>query len=223
MCGRYSLSVSPARIQQQFELPLVPDLGARYNIAPTQAVPVVRQTGSRRELALLRWGLIPHWAREERTGYSMINARAETVAQKPAFRAAMRTRRCLVPADGFYEWRAAGRVKQPYHIRLRDADVFAFAGLWEHWTGEDGREIESFTIIVTDANEQLRPIHDRMPVILSPGDYALWLDPAVRDPQRLMPLLKPYPSERVLLTPVSPRVNSPGNDDPDCIAPVTEE
>jgi putative SOS response-associated peptidase YedK len=223
MCGRYSLSASPETIRDHFGLHALPALEPRYNIAPTQVVPVIRAGEEGRELALLHWGLIPAWAKDEKTGYRMINARAETVAEKPAFRNAVRHRRCLVPADGFYEWRTTARGKQPYHVRRRDGALFAFAGLWEHWQDEHGRTIESFTILVTDANALLRPIHDRMPAIIEPADYERWLSRALRDPQALAPLLQPYPAVRLQAVPVSTRVNTPRHDDPDCIAPLAEE
>ena len=153
----------------------LPNVPPRYNIAPTQDAPVVRQTkdADEREMDMLRWGLVPSWSQGPDSGYSMINARAETVATKPAFRSAFRFRRCLVPADGFYEWRKVAGRKQPYRITVKDGEPFAFAGLWEHWTGPDGYVVQSFTIVVTEANELLRPIHDRMPVILDPADYGL--------------------------------------------------
>jgi putative SOS response-associated peptidase YedK len=196
MCGRYTLHTSRERLLEHFQLQSRLELVPRFNIAPSQAVPAVRQGEEQRELVMLRWGLIPAWAKEEKSGYRMINARAETVASKPAFRSALRYRRCLLPADGFYEWRAGPRGKQPYYIRLREGDVFAFAGLWEHWEGPDGKVIESCTIIVTNANEVLRPVHDRMPVILDPADYHRWLDPSCHDPSALTLLLQLYPAER---------------------------
>ncbi len=183
MCGRYSITKPVEAMRQLFDFagPL-PNLPARYNVAPTQEVPIIRSQGGDgdggggRALAMLRWGLIPFWAKEPSIAYRMINARAETVATKPAFRAAFRARRCLVPADGFYEWQKRGRAKQPFRIVLKGEALFAFAGLWERWSGGEGEVIESCTIIVTEANELLRPIHDRMPVILDPADLGAWLD-----------------------------------------------
>lgn len=220
MCGRFSLDTSTQRIKEHFDLDQTPELFARYNIAPSQSVPAVRAAGSSRELVMLHWGLLPFWAKDEKSAYSMINARAETVATKPAFRSAFRQHRCLIPASGFYEWKEEGRIKQPYHFRMRDGDVFAFAGLWEHWEGEGGKVIESCSIIVTDANELLRPVHDRMPVILDSGDYATWLDPHGHDADSLVPLLKSYPAERMEAYPVSRRVSKPVYDDPECAVPI---
>lgn len=220
MCGRYSLSASGEKLAEQFQLAEIPELAPRYNIAPTQEVAVVRQCAEGRQLALLRWGLIPSWAKDPRSGARMINARAETVAEKPAFRSAFVRRRCLVPADGFYEWKRTAGGKQPFFFQMRDGRPLAFAGLWEQWKSPDGGQIESYTILTTDANELLRPVHDRMPVILPPAAYDLWLDPDVQKPDVLLALLHPYPEEAMTAYPVSMRVNSPANDDPQCIAPI---
>lgn len=220
MCGRYSLSASGEKLAEQFQLAEIPELAPRYNIAPTQEVAVVRQCAEGRQLALLRWGLIPSWAKDPSIGARMINARAETVAEKPAFRSAFVRRRCLVPADGFYEWKRTAGGKQPFFFQMRDGRPLAFAGLWEQWKSPDGGQIESYTILTTDANELLRPVHDRMPVILPPDAYDLWLDPDVQKPDVLLALLHPYPEEAMTAYPVSMRVNSPANDDPQCIAPV---
>jgi putative SOS response-associated peptidase YedK len=227
MCGRYSLTTAPEAMRRLFrtEGPL-PNWPPRYNIAPTQAAPVVRRRsmGQGNEIALLRWGLVPSWSKGPDPALSMINARAETVATKPAYRAAFRQRRCLVPTDGFFEWQklAGGGTrpaKQPYHIRMKDGAPFAFAGLWEHWQGGDGSVIESFTIIVTDANELVRPIHDRMPVVLDPSTYDHWLEP--KTPSDLMlALLRPFPARAMTAIKVSTRVNSPRNDDAACIEPA---
>jgi putative SOS response-associated peptidase YedK len=216
MCGRYSLTTPVEGLRRLFEVPELPNLAPRYNIAPSQDAPVVRlgQDG-RRSLVLMRWGLIPSWAKEAKIGYRMINARAETVAEKPAFRAAFGRRRCLVAADGFYEWRTEGRAKQPYRITLEDGGPFAFAGLWERWRSPEGEIIESFTIVVTEANQHLRPIHDRMPVILDPADHDAWLDVAAELPDRALALLKPFPGERLSIYPVSARVNSPKHEGAD--------
>ncbi len=219
MCGRYSLTAPPEAVGRLFELAgPMPNLEPRYNIAPTQAAPVVglKPDGETRGLAMLRWGLVPSWSDGPDSRLSMINARAETVRTKPAFRAAFKARRCLVPADGFYEWQAQGkgRPKQPHRIVRRDGAPFAFAGLWERWQPKDGEPILSFTIIVTDANELLKPIHERMPVILEPGDHEAWLGAA---PEEAEALLRPLAADRLEAYPVSPRVNSPKNDDPACI------
>ncbi len=222
MCGRFTLSTSPQTLQRMFELPEAPNLPARFNIAPSEAIAAIRlpKPNAQRELALLRWGLIPAWAKAPDTGAKMINARSETAATSPAFRAAFRRRRCLVPADGFFEWQKLDRRKQPFYMRMQDGQPFAFAGLWEHWQGKDGQVIDTCTILTTDPSDLLRPIHDRMPVILDPAAYTLWLDPSVQDPERLRPLLRPYPVDRMEAYPVSQLVNSPVNDLPDCIAPL---
>ncbi|HWP00716.1 MAG TPA: SOS response-associated peptidase [Methylococcus sp.] len=230
MCGRYTLQTPSDKLREQYRIERARErlekLFARYNIAPSQDVAAVRVARDGvRELVPLRWGLIPHWAKEAKADYSTINARAETAAEKPAFRSAFRYRRCLIPADGFYEWqpRPGSKIKQPWYITRKDGEPFAFAGLWERWEprpGAQGEPVESCTILVTDANDLLRPIHDRMPVILDPAAYDLWLDPAVRDPNLLRALLKPYPAESMTAWKVGTRVNSPRNDDPECLEPA---
>jgi len=219
MCGRFTLHTPPEELREHFGVDAVPDIGASYNVAPSQSVPAVRVADRQREMVLLRWGLVPSWAKEAKVGYRMINARAETVADKPAYRAAFRRRRCLVPADGFYEWQQTAAGKQPWYFRIKRRGVFAFAGLWEHWEGED-EVIESCSIIVTGANDTVRPVHDRMPVIIEPADYEHWLDPEVRQAATFKPLLRPYPADKMIACPVSTRVNSPANNDADCIAAV---
>lgn len=216
MCGRYTLISRPKDIAAQFELADVPDFPPRYNIAPTQPVPAIRQTPGGRAFALLRWGLIPAWAEDKKIGARMLNARAETVATKPGFRDAFRKRRCLVLADGYYEWQAVGRAKQPYHYRLRDGSAFAFAGLWERWRRDD-EAIESCSIITTAANSLASAVHDRMPVILDRQGCELWLDPNIEEPQVLQELLRPYPAEAMCCAAVNPIVNSPHNDCPECL------
>lgn len=224
MCGRFTLRAPASVIAEEFGLFDVAPFDARYNIAPTQPVAVVRRTAQSavpaRELAWLRWGLIPSWADDPSIGNRLINARSETVAEKPAFRVALRRRRCLVVADGFYEWQKSGKRRQPYFIRLRNDRPFGFAGLWESWEGPDHSALESCTLLTTDANDLVRPIHDRMPVIVPPEGYDLWLDPAVEDPKRLEPLLRPYASEAMVAQPVSPVVNSPTHEGPQCIESV---
>jgi putative SOS response-associated peptidase YedK len=241
MCGRYSHLFTWKQLHLLMELMSWPDLDlpVRYNLAPTQMAPVVRGRGQAegggREGALLRWGLIPSWAEDESIGGRMINARAESADGKPAFRTALRCRRCIVPASGFYEWspiRGSTR-KQAYYIRPGGpglAECFAFAGLWERWTPKQvgGAPVESFTILTTEANETIRPLHDRMPVILPPEAWDRWLDPASDDLASLRGLLVPAPPEAVQLHPVGPRVNSPRNDDPQCmesiaVPPLTEQ
>lgn len=224
MCGRFTLITPAEALAEQFQLFEIPSLAPRYNIAPTQPVAAVRRVpgDGQRELVLLRWGLVPFWAKDPGIGARMINARSETVAEKPAFRAAFRRRRCLVPADGFYEWRRLERGKQPFYVRLRDERPFAFAGLWEHWEGPDEAAIDSCTLLTTEPNDLIRPVHSRMPVILAPKDYDLWLDPGVQKAELLRPLLRPYPSEGMLAYPISTWVNKPKNDSPRCIEPLTQ-
>lgn len=219
MCGRYTLSAPAETLSEQFDLPAIPDLFPRYNIAPTQEVAAVRHAEhGGRELVKLRWGLIRSWADSPAIGVGMINARSETVASKPAFRSAFRKRRCLIPADDFFEWQKLGTQKQPFLFRLRDGKPFAFAGLWECWHQGD-QVIESCTILTTEANEVVRPLHERMPVILPTSANEVWLDPVQR-PETLRPLLRGYSSEEMLAYPVSKHVNSPRNDDAECIRSV---
>ena len=220
MCGRFTLTTNLGAIAARFGVVrFLEEVGPRYNIAPTQTVIVVSDDGTR-HLTQMRWGLIPSWAKDPAIGNRMINARAETVATKPAFRVALRMRRCLIPADGFYEWQQQGRRKQPVYIALKTREPFGFAGLWEAWTAPDGEEIKSCTIITTEANDLLKPIHDRMPVILSKEAEQVWLDPTVQDPARLLPLLAPYAAKSMELYVVGRWVNSPEHDGPDCIKPV---
>lgn len=220
MCGRFTQRSPLSVYASMFGVGLNILEGApRYNVAPSQLVAVCRTAElGWRELVLLHWGLLPHWAKEPKTSYSMINARAETVASKPAYRDAFRKRRCLIPADGFYEWRPGKPRKQPYYIHRRDGKPFAFAGLWEHW--EQGKDtIETCAIIVTTANETIAPIHDRMPVILAPADFERWLDPK-QDAAGLLPLLKPAPAGDIEAYTVGLSVNSPQNDGPGLIEKV---
>ncbi len=209
-------------VAAQFGLFETPAWAPRFNIAPGQQVAAVRCAGpgNARQAVWLRWGLIPYWAEDPAIGHRLINARSETAATKPAFRVPLRRRRCLVPADGFYEWKKAGSLRQPYFIRFRDERVFAFAALWDAWEGPDHVAVESCTLLTTQPNAVVEAIHDRMPVILSPEHYAAWLDPAVVDPGRLRPMLGPYPAEEMEAYPVSRRVNSPAWDDPQCIQPA---
>lgn len=220
MCGRFTLAVPGEQVAAQLQLAATPELSPRYNIAPTQQVGAVRAAEGGRELVLLRWGPVPSWAKDPSVGARMINARSETAAEKPAFRTALRQRRCLIPADGFYEWQAAAGGKQPYHIRLADGGLMAFAGLYEHWKAPDGEWLHTCTILTTEANALMRPLHDRMPVILAPEHYSMWLDPGLRDAGPLQPLLAPYPPELMAATPVSKAVNRVSNDGPDLLAPA---
>ena len=218
MCGRYLITTPVEAIRQIFQVEQRPNLAARYNVAPTQAVPIVRRNETGRELVTARWGLVPFWAKDLKIGAKLINARAETAAEKPAFRDAFHRRRCLVIADGFYEWRKIDGGKRPYLIRVAGGAPFAFAGLWENWTDKaSGERIESCTIIITEANALIAPIHDRMPVILRPEDYDLWLDPSVGDGTRLM---TSFPAEAMEAFPVSARVGNVRNDDPALIEPA---
>ncbi|MGB4874969.1 MAG: SOS response-associated peptidase [Candidatus Competibacter sp.] len=219
MCGRFIQAASGEVLTQQLGLMLPADYAPRYNVAPNQTVLAIRATENGRQPAWLRWGLIPAWAREPRLKYSTINARAETVAEKPAYRQAFRQRRCLIPADGFYEWRKVADRKQPYCIGMADGAPFAFAGLWEHWARDD-EAVDSCTILVTQANERISEIHDRMPVILDPLDYDAWLDPTGREAARVLPLLRSYPGERMRLWPVGSAVNRPANQGPALMEPV---
>lgn len=221
MCGRYTLGVTPARLAEEFALAETPELSPRYNIAPTQTAPVIMAAPEGRRLALRRWGLVPFWAKDPKIGSRMINARAESVEEKPAFRVAFRRQRCLVPADGFYEWKPAGLRKQPFHIRRSDARPFAMAGLFDTWHAGQPDEIASFTILTTDANALLRPIHERMPVILDGPGWKAWLDPATA-PSRLHALLAPPDPAGFEAYPVTTRVNSPALDDARCREPSQE-
>ncbi|MDF1719728.1 MAG: SOS response-associated peptidase [Minwuia sp.] len=219
MCGRYSLTSPLEAMRQTFAIQGLPNLQARYNIAPTQTAPVIRQHPDGRLLMHdIQWGLIPSWAKDATGGARLINARAETVAEKPSFRAALGRRRCLVPADGFYEWRKPEpKVREPWRITLQDQQLFAFAGLWERWQGTDGVKIDSYTIITTDAAPAIADIHHRMPVILKDADHARWLDPGTATDD-LQELLRPNTGVRGYR--VSPRVGKVQNDDPDLIAEI---
>ncbi len=223
MCGRFTLATPPQIVAEFFELRAVPDLQPRYNIAPTQGVPavVVTLNEPERRLQLFRWGLIPASADDPSIGNRMINARAETAAEKPAFREAFRRRRCLVIADGFYEWQKLPKRKQPFYVRMRDAKPFAFAGLWDCWRKGD-EPIRSCTLLTCPPNELVASMHDRMPVILDPNNYAVWLDPQVTEEELLASLLAPFPAERMTGYPVSTRVNAATQDDPACIEPMME-
>lgn len=218
MCGRYTLK-NPDALKEAFQLEALPALAPRYNIAPSQDVPIIRLLPAGRRLELARWGLIPSWAKEADGGYSTINARAETVDTKPTFRAPFRRHRCLIPADGFYEWHEEGGIKIPHHIGRRDGAPFALAGLWDLWHGPQG-ELLSCTIIVTDANRFMRRLHERMPVILAPQDYDRWLDPDNQDSTALKQLLVPAPEDLLTEWPVSRKVNNPRHDAPDCAEPA---
>lgn len=224
MCGRFTLRTAPQEVARTFRLTgALGEWAPRYNIAPSQVVAAVRvDEADARQLVFLRWGLVPAWADDPAIGNRMINARGETVAEKPSFRKAFVARRCLIAADGFYEWQKSGgsakAPKQPFYITMRDERPFAFAGLWERNT-RCGEPIETCTIITTTANELMQPLHDRMPVIVPIDRQDLWLDPAVQEVERLTPLLAPFASDAMKATPVSTRVNNPRNESPECIVP----
>ncbi len=220
MCGRYNLIADGAALVNFFDLVNRLDWAPRYNIAPSQEAPVVVAGRDGRHGGLMRWGLIPHWARDAKFGYHTINARVETVAEKPAYRQAFRRRRCLVPATGFYEWQPRPQGKQPWHIRPQPGGLFAMAGLWERWRNPAGEEVLSYTILVTDAPPRLAAIHDRMPVILPHEAYQAWLDPGQRDPRALQDLLAALSPPALEAWPVSTRVNSPAHEGPELIEPV---
>ena len=219
MCGRFTLRTPAYAVADALGVTKMPSLTPRYNIAPTQSIPIVRGVGDR-ECAFVRWGLIPMWFREPVPGSDMINARAETVAEKPSFRAAFKRRRCLVPADGFYEWKAAEGRKRPHFIAMRDNRVFAIAGIWEHWHSPSGDEIESVALITTAANDMLRTVHDRMPAIIAPADFDLWLGWKAPPTEPVTALLRPYWAAEMAVYPVGFGVNNPKNDDDTLVEPV---
>jgi putative SOS response-associated peptidase YedK len=220
MCGRFSQWSPPEVVAKEFGV-YVPRLEPRYNVAPTQSAGVVRVSAEGgREFAALRWGLIPGWAKDPAIGNKLCNARAETVAEKPSFRDSLKGRRCVVPADGYYEWKREGARKQPYYFRRRDGRPLAIAGLWDRWEGAGGEAAETFAVITTGANDLAGAVHDRMPVVLSPDDYELWLGADAADRGRLGELLRPCPGGVLEAYPVSARVNSPKNDDPELTEPL---
>ena len=220
MCGRFAQKTPAKKVSKQFKVEEVPPLAERYNVAPTQSVVAVREPAVR-EAVFLKWGLVPRWAKDAAVGNKLINARAETVTEKPSFREAFSRRRCLVPVSGFYEWSRRGDRKRPFYFHMRGDEPFAVAGLWEVWEG-DGGVLETCTLLTTEANGLLAPYHDRMPVIIKPEDYDLWLDAGVRRAELLLPLLRPYPREEMAAYEVSPLVNSPSNDSPRCVEPARE-
>lgn len=220
MCGRFSQTRLTPELVDAFGITHATEIAARHNIAPSQPVAAVRATPGGRELTSLRWGLIPSWMKELPSDARLINARAEGVSEKPSFRTAFRKRRCLIPADGFFEWKKLPDRKQPYYIRFADRHLFAFAGLWEHWE-RDGQVIESCTIITTDANATMKSLHDRMPVILDPPDYPTWLGEVEAPSPALQDLLRPYAGAGLQAYAVSTRVNSPRNNDAACLEPVS--
>jgi putative SOS response-associated peptidase YedK len=220
MCGRFTLTADPEEIQAAYGLSAQPaDLTPRYNIAPGQHVAVVANNAER-TLELFKWGLIPAWAKDPKIGYRMINARGETLAEKPSFRAALKKRRCLILADGFFEWKREGKVKTPMYIQLKDGRPFAFAGLWEVWKSPEGSLIRTCTIITTTPNALVEKIHDRMPVILPPKAYELWLTPDELPSEKTLPLMKPFAASQMKAVAVSPLVNNAKVDTPECVVPA---
>ncbi len=223
MCGRYVIKSEAKALAEAFDCEIGVQLEPRYNVAPTQPVPIIRvrkDTGARR-LSLVRWGLIPHWADDPTIGNRLINARSETIATKPAFRDAFRYRRCLIPADAFYEWKKINsRRKQPYAIHRADGKPFAFAGLWEHWQDADGNEMDTCTILTTEAHGPVAELHERMPVILDASAHTAWLDPRHQDRDALQALLHRELAEPLAQYPVGLMVNSPRHDSPACMEPV---
>jgi putative SOS response-associated peptidase YedK len=223
MCGRYRLSRRKQVLEEYFVTASGDDdWSPRYNIAPTQPVPVIRQNPREpvRELSLMRWGLIPSWAKDSSVAVSMINARSETAATKPAFRDALKSRRCLIPADGFYEWQKNGKAKQPYCFEVNEGELFAFAGIWDRWKNPNGNWMKTCSILTTTPNAVTSAVHDRMPVILDPDGYDLWLDPGMRDVATASELLRPFDARLMRSCPVSTRINNVANDDETCSAPV---
>ncbi len=218
MCGRYVLSIDPATLSEYFALDACEPYAPRWNIPPGTDIPVIRRSPEGRRVAhLLHWGLVPHWAKEASIGQRLTNARAESVADKPAFRSAFARRRCLIPASGFYEWQTVGRRKQPYYISLRDGSPLAMAGLWESWTSPTGEVLRSCAIITTAANALMQPIHDRMPAIIAPQDWQAWL---AAPPEAVSHLLVPFPAEALQAWPVDGRVSKASNDAPSLIEPL---
>jgi putative SOS response-associated peptidase YedK len=223
MCGRYRLSKRKQVIEEHFDTAdWQDDWDPRFNIAPTQPVPVIRQhpKESTRQISIMGWGLVPHWAKDASGAASAINARSETAAEKPAFRDPLKFRRCLIPADGFYEWKRTGTSKQPYCFEVRAGELFAFAGIWDGWKNTEGQWIRTCSILTTTPNAVTSPVHDRMPVILDPGSYNLWLDPGMQNVAAFSELLKPYDARLMRCYPVGSRVNHAGNDDEECSRPV---
>jgi putative SOS response-associated peptidase YedK len=223
MCGRYKLSRRKQIIEEHFDsVSGEQDWSPRFNIAPTQSVAVVRQNPKEpvRELSLMRWGLIPSWAKDSSGAASRINARAETASTKPAFREAMKSRRCLIPADAFYEWARAGKTKQPYCFEVNEGKLFAFAGIWDRWKDAGGNWVKTCSILTTTPNAVTAAVHDRMPAILDPDSYELWLDPGMTNVAAASELLKPFDARLMRCYPVSTRVNHVANDDAACSAPV---
>ncbi len=222
MCGRFTLRTPAETIADLFSEIAIPDIPPNYNVAPTHSVASIRRSGDQPGFAWLQWGLVPFWAKDAKIGSRMINARSETVREKPAWRSAFRKRRCLILADGFFEWKKTSDGKQPMYIRMRDDRPYCFAGLWES-NNKTGAPLETCTIVTTGPNELLQPIHDRMPVILPRPHHDAWLDPQFEDLDYLQSLLQPYPADEMEVWPVSPQVNKPAFNNPACIEPVATQ
>jgi putative SOS response-associated peptidase YedK len=220
MCGRYTLTSAPEALRALFRYEEQPNFPPRYNVAPTQPIPIVRLVDGKRQFALMRWGLLPSWVKDPKAFTLLINARGESAAEKPAFRAAMKRRRCLIPADGFYEWQKSGERKRPFYVHGKTGAPLAFAGLWETWTGPNGEELETAAIVTTKANRTLGPIHDRMPVIVPPDGFDLWLDTANVDAKTASALIAPAPDGLLEAYEISTAVNRTANDNPKLLEPV---
>jgi putative SOS response-associated peptidase YedK len=223
MCGRYAITTAPEAMRQLFGYPEQPNFPARHNVAPTQPVPIVRMFEGRRQFALVRWGLLPAWVKDPRQFTLLINARGESANEKPAFRNAMKYRRCLFPADGFFEWKIEGKAKRPYFVHRKDRAPSAFAGLWESWMGPNGEEIESAAIVTTDASPSIAHIHHRMPVMLEPEQFGPWLDTHNVDAQMAAQMFRPLADDKVAAHEISERVNRVVNDTPDVLEPLTAQ
>ncbi|HMJ44853.1 MAG TPA: SOS response-associated peptidase [Pseudolabrys sp.] len=222
MCGRYTVTATPEVLRALFGYAEQPNFPPRYNVTPTQPIAIVRLMNGTRQFALVRWGLLPSWVKDPKAFSLLINARGETVNEKPAYKAAMKRRRCLIPADGFYEWQARGSRKQPYYVRAKSGTPLAFAGLWETWTGPNGEELETAAIITTDANQTLAPIYDRMPVVIAPEQFDLWLGGRDEDTAAASSLIRPAPDDLLEAIPVSSDVNRVANDNPKLLERVDE-
>jgi putative SOS response-associated peptidase YedK len=220
MCGRFTVTSAPDTIRALFRYPEQPNFPPRYNVAPTQPIAVVRMHEGQRQFVLMRWGLLPSWVKDPKNFSLLINARGESVCDKPAFRAAMKRRRCLIPADGFYEWKAVGSRKQPYFVHAKSGEPLAFAGLWETWSGPNGEELDTATIITTEANRMLSPIYGRMPAIVPPEAFDLWLDCANVDARTAEALIRPAPEGLLEAYEVSTAVNRTANDDARLVQPL---
>jgi putative SOS response-associated peptidase YedK len=222
MCGRFTFGLAPELISEIFGVSIPEYLPGRFNIAPGQQLLAIRGTDAGNQAAFLRWGLIPSWAKDPSIGSRMINARSESVHEKPAFRHAVRHRRCIIPSGGFFEWMAKDGKKIPFYVRSKDGAVLGFAGIWDTWKNPEGECLETCSILTTASNRLIRPLHDRMPVILHHEQYTHWLDRNITDPEKLTPLYQPYPAELMEMYPVSPLVNNPRNDSSACIEPLRE-